>query len=63
LVGSIKDARVYTVSGQYARLKNIVVGNSSSNFIEILSGLTENEIVVTNGQNNLSDNTKVVVIK
>lgn len=63
LVGSIKDARVYTVSGQYARLRNIVVGNSSSNFIEILSGLTENEIVVTNGQNNLSDNTKVVVIK
>jgi len=63
LVGSIKNARVYTVENRVARLRNIVVGKSSSNFIEILSGLSENEIVVTNGQNNLSDNTKVVIIK
>lgn len=63
LVGSIKDARVYVVQNQVARLKNIVVGNTSGNFIEILSGLSENELVVTNGQNNLSDNAKVVIIK
>lgn len=63
LIGSIKDARVYTVQDRIAKLRNVVVGKSSSNFIEILSGLNENEIVVTNGQNNLSDNTKVVIIK
>ncbi len=63
LVGSIKDARVFTVKDQIAKLRSIVVGKSSSNFIEILSGLAENEVVVTNGQNNLSDNTKVVIIK
>lgn len=63
LIGSIKDARVYTVQNRMAKLKNIVVGKSSSNFIEILAGLNENDVVVTNGQNNLSDNTKVVIIK
>jgi RND family efflux transporter MFP subunit len=63
LVGSIKDARVYTVQNQVAKLKNIVVGKSSGNFLEVISGLDENEVVVTNGQNNLSDNSKIVVIK
>lgn len=63
LVGSIKDARVYTVQNQAAKLKNIVVGKSSGNFLEVISGLDENEVVVTNGQNNLSDNSKVVIIK
>jgi RND family efflux transporter MFP subunit len=63
LVGSIKDARVYTVQNQIAKLKNVVIGKTSGNFLEILSGLDENEVVVTNGQNNLSDNSKVVIIK
>ena len=63
IVGSIKDARVYTIQNQIAKLKNVVVGKSSGNFLEILSGLSENDIVVINGQNNLSDNSKVVVIK
>lgn len=63
LIGSIKDARVYTVENKTAKLKSVVVGKSSGEFLEILSGLNENEIVVTNGQNNLSDNSKVVIIK
>ena len=63
LVGSIKDARVFIVKDQRVKLKNVVAGRSSGNFLEILSGLVENEIVVTNGQNNLSDNSKVAIIK
>ena len=63
LVGSIKDAHVYTVENKTAKLKNIVIGNTSGNFLEVLSGLKENDIVVVNGQNNLSDNSKVVIIK
>ncbi len=63
LIGSIKDARVYTVENKTAKIKNVVVGRSSGEFLEILSGLNENEVVVTNGQNNLSDNSKVVIIK
>jgi len=63
LVGSIKDAYVYTVENKTAKLKNIVIGNTSGDFLEVLSGLKENDIVVVNGQNNLSDNSKVVIIK
>ena len=63
LVGSIKDAYVYTIENKIAKLKNIVVGKTSSDFLEVISGLKENDIVVVNGQNNLSDNSKVVIIK
>jgi len=63
LVGSIKDAYVYKIQDETAQLRKVVVGKSSGNFLEILSGLNENEVVVTNGQNNLSDNSKVVIIK
>jgi RND family efflux transporter MFP subunit len=63
LVGSIKDARVFVVQNQTAKMKNVVVGKSSGDFLEILSGIAENDIIVTNGQNNLSDNSKVVIIK
>lgn len=63
LVGSIKDAYVYTIENKIAKLKNVVIGKTSSNFLEVLSGLKENEVVVVNGQNNLSDNSKVVIIK
>lgn len=63
LVGSIKDASVYTVRNMTAKLKNVVIGKTSGNFLEVLSGLSENDVIVINGQNNLSDNSKVVIIK
>lgn len=63
LVGSIKDAYVYAVENKIAKLKNIVIGKTSGDYLEVLSGLKENDIVVVNGQNNLSDNSKVVIIK
>ena len=63
LVGSIKDAYVYTIENKIAKLKNIVIGKTSSDFLQVLSGLKENDIVVVNGQNNLSDNSKVTIIK
>lgn len=63
LVGSIKDASVYTVQNMTAKRKNIVIGKTSGNYLEVLSGLKENDIIVVNGQNNLSDNAKVTIIK
>jgi RND family efflux transporter MFP subunit len=63
LVGSIKDASVYTVRNMTAKLKNIVIGKTSGNYLEVISGLQENDIIVINGQNNLSDNAKVTIIK
>lgn len=64
LVGSVKDANVYVVNeNQIARIKKVVVGNDNGNFLEVISGLTEGESVVTSGHINLNDSTKVSIIK
>ncbi len=63
LLGSIKDAQVYVVDNGVAKLRNLVVGNSSNNNIEVVSGLHVGDIVVVNGQNNLKENYKVKIIK
>ncbi len=63
LVGSIKQPRVFVVENGVAKLRDIVVGNESGVFVEILQGLMEGEEVIVNGQNNIVDNTRVTVIK
>jgi RND family efflux transporter MFP subunit len=63
LLGSVKDAQVYVIEGGVAKLRNIVIGNSSNNTLEVLSGLQAGNIVVTNGQNNLKENYKVKIIQ
>jgi len=61
LVGSVESPQVYVVEDGIARLKDVVIGSSFNNYLEVLSGLKSGETVVTNGQNNLQDNTKVSV--
>lgn len=61
--GSVRNAMVFVVSGDIATLRSVTIGRESGQFLEILNGLQEGELVVTSGQNNLSDNTKVVVVK
>lgn len=61
LVGSIKDGYIFTVKDNIATQKKVVIGNSFDTNLEVLSGLTEGEKVVVNGQNNLKNNDKVVV--
>jgi RND family efflux transporter MFP subunit len=65
LVGSIKDAKVYVVNtdNNIARIKNIIVGHDNGNFLEVISGLSEEEYIVTSGHINLSDSAKVTIIK
>jgi membrane fusion protein (multidrug efflux system) len=64
LVGSIKNAKVYVITaGSIARLKPITVGNDNGNFLEVVSGLSEGENVVTSGHINLGDSTRVSIIK
>jgi multidrug efflux pump subunit AcrA (membrane-fusion protein) len=41
----------------------VVIGKEAGTNIEILSGLQEGELVVVNGQNNLSDNASVIIRK
>ncbi len=64
LVGSVKNAQVYVVnSDQLAVLRNITVGVESGRYLEVLKGLQEGENIVTAGQINLTDSTKVQVIQ
>lgn len=46
---------VYVVSGGLARLRPIVLGESDGTSVEVRSGLSEGEVVVTEGQEFLSD--------
>jgi membrane fusion protein, multidrug efflux system len=61
LQGSTSDARVYVVENSKAILREIVVGYENGDYLEVVSGLTEGEMVVTSGQINLSDGKAVSV--
>lgn len=62
LVGSIKDAKVYVVKNNVAVLKSIQIGRDLGSNLEVLSGLEDNDVVITSGQINLSENTPVAII-
>jgi RND family efflux transporter MFP subunit len=62
LVGSVKNAEVFVVRNGIAHLQQIVVGNQTNEYLEVLNGLSEGDIVVTSGQNNLVDKTRVLIV-
>ena len=62
LIGSIKDAQVFAVHGNIASLRAIVIGKQSTDSFEVASGLAEGDTVVTSGQNNLVDGSRVQVV-
>ena len=62
IIGSIQDAKVYVVKADSTvTLRTIIVGRTLENNVEVVSGLTEGEEVVTAGQINLEEGTKVIV--
>jgi len=62
IIGSIQDAKVYVVKADSTvALRTIIVGRTLENNVEVVSGLTEGEEVVTAGQINLEEGTKVIV--
>ena len=64
LVGSVRDPYVYIVdNNNIARLRKILIGSETGSDLEIRSGLSNGEFVVTNGQVNLRDNTPVTIVK
>jgi len=62
LVGSMKQPQVFVVANGVARLRDIVLGGEYETRLKVLSGLTEGEKVVFNGQNNLKDSVAVSVM-
>lgn len=62
LNGSIKDAKVYVVKDNIVHLQSVVVGKDFGDYFEALNGLNAGDMVVTDGQVNLSDGDKVMII-
>lgn len=62
LIGSIKDAQVFVVRGGVAHLLKIVIGKQTATHLEVLRGVGAGDSIVTSGQNNLVDESKVVVV-
>lgn len=54
---------VYVVNGNIAHKREIETGIENDYFIEVVRGLKENELLVTVGQQFLSDSAKVEIIK
>lgn len=63
-VGSVSSNRIYVLeSGNIAKERKVIAGRVIGDQVEILEGLKEGETVVTSGQINLTDGTKVIAIK
>lgn len=62
-VGSVSSNQVYVVEKDIAVMKKVVAGRVFGDKVEILSGLNNGDVVVTSGQINLSDSTKVSIVK
>ncbi len=63
LVGSIKNPQVFVVEKGYVKLRNLVLGEESGTYVHVMQGLSENDAVVTSGQNNLVENVRVEILK
>lgn len=59
LVGSTKNPQLYVVKNGKALLTPFSAGTSDGDFIEIVSGITEDDKVVIKGQVNLKNNSNV----
>jgi membrane fusion protein, multidrug efflux system len=59
VMNSDGSTQVYTVENNKAKLKNVKLGYKDDGKYEILSGLTANEKVVTDGKEHLSDGIEV----
>jgi len=62
LAGSIMKPEVYVVRNGIARLRTVTAGREFQEHLEILGGLAAGERVVTSGQNELQEGTKVTII-
>lgn len=62
-IGSVSSNQVFVAENGVAKLKNVTAGRILGDKVEIIDGLSDNEIVIVTGQINLTDGTKVDFIK
>lgn len=63
IVSTIKDPSVYVVKGEKVQLVKINTGLDYNSYLEVTSGISEGDQVVTNGQINLTDGAGISIIK
>jgi RND family efflux transporter MFP subunit len=59
LVGTVKEPQIYKVENGRAYLKNITIGITTNDYLEVLSGLSDGDEIVIAGQLNLFDGVPV----
>jgi membrane fusion protein, multidrug efflux system len=62
IMGSLLEGKIYVVHDSMASERKVIVGNTYGERVEILSGLTEKDCVVVSGQQNLGEETKIMVV-
>lgn len=63
-VGGVNSNEVFTINpDSTAVLRNVIAGRIMGDQVEILKGLKEGEAVITSGQINLSDGTKISLVE
>lgn len=62
-IGGVGNNQVFVVNDSVAKLIKVTSGRIFGEEVEVLQGLKEGDVVVTSGQINLQDGTKVSVIK
>ena len=63
ILGSLLDAKLYVVRDGIAKIRAVTVDGEFGTDVEITDGLQQGELIVTDGQDNLSDNVPVVIRK
>jgi RND family efflux transporter MFP subunit len=62
-VGSVSSNQIFVAENGIAKLKTVSAGRILGDKVEIISGLSDGEIVIITGQINLQDGSKVDIIK
>ena len=62
-VGSVSSNQVFVAENGIAKLKTVTAGRILGDKVEILGGLSDGETVITTGQINLQEGSKVEIIK
>ncbi len=63
-IGGVNSNKVFIMdANQTAKLRNVVAGRILGDKVEVLQGLAVGEVLITSGQINLAENSKVSVVK